>query len=201
MNQISRPALQATVRANNTDLTIVFCHLKSKLLSFPTGNSFVPTNEDQRARYGAYALYRRASEATTIRTHLTGLLGNNGETMPVVLAGDMNDEVDAATTQILNGPPGSETGTRGFDAKDKGDKSRMFNLAPLLPEDERFSRVYRGRGELIDHLFVSHLLANRTLRFERFEALGQLPSISDDGNERRGEPGSDHAALMATFDW
>ena len=28
----------------------------------------------------------------------------------------------------------------------------------LIPEGERFSRVYRGRGELTDHLLVSHAL-------------------------------------------
>ena len=68
----------------------------------------------------------------------------------------MNDEVDAATTQILNGPPGSEIGTRGFDIPDAGDRQRLFNLAPLIPEDRRVSRRYRGRGELIDHIFATN---------------------------------------------
>jgi hypothetical protein len=75
--------------------------LKSKLLSFPGG--FVPADEDQRARFAAYALYRRASEATTLRSHLDALLNGSGREMAVILTGDMNDEVDAATTQILNG--------------------------------------------------------------------------------------------------
>lgn len=34
----------------------------------------------------------------------------------------------------------------------------MWNLALLIPEPERFTRVYRGQGELIDHLLVSHAL-------------------------------------------
>jgi hypothetical protein len=34
--------------------------------------------------------------------------------MAVILTGGMNDELDAGTTQILNGPPGSEIGTAGF---------------------------------------------------------------------------------------
>jgi hypothetical protein len=70
--------------------------------------------------------------------------------MAVILAGDLNDEVDAATTQILNGPTGSEIGTVGFGRPDRGDGDRMFNLAPLIPEPQRYSRVYRGRQELID---------------------------------------------------
>jgi hypothetical protein len=68
----------------------------------------------------------------------------------------MNDEVDAATTQILNGPPGSEIGTGGFSDPDRGD--RMWNLAPLIPPEQRFSRIYRGRKELIDHIFVSNFV-------------------------------------------
>ena len=53
--------------------------------------------------------------------------------MAVLLTGDMNDEVDAATTLILNGPPGSEIDTDGFDIPDDGDGDRMWNLAPLKP--------------------------------------------------------------------
>jgi hypothetical protein len=34
-------------------------------------------------------------------------------------------------------------------------------LAPRIPTDQRFSRIYRGRKELIDHIFVSHALAGK----------------------------------------
>lgn len=202
MIQMGRGGLQVTIRANNADLTVVNCHLKSKLLTFP-GGRFSTSNGDERARVGAYALYRRASEATTLRAHMNGVMNDNGRTEAVILCGDMNDEVDAQTTQILNGPPGSEIGTRGFERADKGDGSRLWNLAPFIPEERRFSRVYRGRGELIDHIFVSHFLATggRTTSVETIPAEGVLPSIDDDPNARRGEPGSDHAAVLATFDY
>jgi hypothetical protein len=62
INQMGRPALAVTIRAANRDLTVVNCHLKSKLLSFPPGPSgetrFSPRDENERARYAAYALYR-----------------------------------------------------------------------------------------------------------------------------------------------
>jgi endonuclease/exonuclease/phosphatase family metal-dependent hydrolase len=197
--EMGRGALQVTVRAGGRDVHLVATHLKSKLLTFPRG--FQPANEDQRARYAAYALCRRASEAATLRVHLDGLLDGGGRTTAVVLAGDLNDEVDAATTQILNGPPGSEIGTAGFGRPDRGDGDRMWNLAPLIPADRRFTRVYRGRGELIDHVFVSHFLASgRTTAVTTVTAEGALPSVADDPTARRGEPGSDHAAVVATFD-
>jgi endonuclease/exonuclease/phosphatase family metal-dependent hydrolase len=123
--------------------------------------------------------------------------------MAVILAGDMNDEVNAATTQILNGPPGSELETPGFARPDQGDGDRMFNLGPrILPAERRFTRIFRGRPELIDHIFVSHFLASNghTTAVTTVSAEGALPSITDDPNARRGQPGSDHAALIATFD-
>ena len=75
---------------------------------------------------------------------------------------DLNDEVEAATTQIRNGPTGSEIGTGGFNQPDHGDRQRQWNLAPRIPEAQRFSRIYRGREELIDHIFVSHGLVGST---------------------------------------
>jgi len=125
MNQMGRGALQVTVRANNRDVHIITAHLTSKLLTFPAGR-FTPHTEDERARYATYALYRRASEATTLRSNPRRAPGAWGREMAVVLTGDMNDEVDAATTLILNGPPGSEIGSVGFDQPDLGDGDRMW---------------------------------------------------------------------------
>jgi predicted extracellular nuclease len=154
---MGRPALRVRLHAGNTDIDVISCHLKSKLLTFP-GGRFNPRDEHERARYTAYALHRRAAEAAAIRAHVTELLDNHGQQRAVVVAGDLNDEPEAATTQLLHGPPGSEIGTEGFDRPDKGDGQRLWNLAPLIPDDQRFSRVYRGRGELIDHLLLSHAL-------------------------------------------
>lgn len=204
MNQMGRGALQCTVRANNRDVRLISCHLKSKLLTFP-GGRFNARDEDERARFGAYALYRRASEATTLRSHLNAQLAGAGRDEAVILAGDLNDEVSASTTQIFNGPPGSEIGTPGFDRPDAGDGERMRNLAPLIPESERFSRLYRGRPELIDHIFASRFLVEDSnvvsVGMVMAAGLEALPSIDDDPGSRRGEPGSDHAAVAATFDF
>ncbi|MDP3891844.1 hypothetical protein [Nocardioides sp.] len=59
----------------------------------------------------------------------------------------------AATTQILHGPPGSEVGTGGIDRPDTGAAQRLWNTAGFIDEAERWSRVYRGRRELIDHVW------------------------------------------------
>jgi endonuclease/exonuclease/phosphatase family metal-dependent hydrolase len=133
LGQMGRGALAITVASDaGIPVRLITCHLKSKLLTFP-GGRFNPHDEDERARYGAYALNRRAGEAATLRVAVTEALDGHGDQPAVILTGDLNDTVQAGTTQLLLGPPGSEIGTRGFTQPDNGDPTRMWNLAPLMP--------------------------------------------------------------------
>ncbi|MGA9749594.1 MAG: endonuclease/exonuclease/phosphatase family protein [Nocardioides sp.] len=197
LSTMGRPALRVRVLDDTgATLDVVSVHLKSKLLSFP-GGRFSPRDEDERARYGVYALHRRAAEAAAVRTFVTDHLDDEGRDRALVVAGDLNDEPLAATTQILLGPPGSEIGTGGFDAPDQGDGARLWNLESLIPEPDRFSRVYRGRPELIDHLLVSRNLVTRVVEVSTG---GPRPaSITDDPRARLDEPASDHRPVLATF--
>jgi endonuclease/exonuclease/phosphatase family metal-dependent hydrolase len=185
-------------------LQVAVAHLKSKLLSYPAAGGrsrFQPHDEAERARFGAYALYRRAAEATTLRALADFLLEGAGTERDVIVLGDMNDVVNAATTQILLGPPGSELDRpRAFQQPDRGDPFRLWDIAPRIPEERRFSRVSFGRAELIDHVLVSHRLARRVaeagtgLPEHRDDAL-VLPSVDEDPGKRVGTPGSDHAPV------
>lgn len=196
LDSLGRPALAARVRVQGVDVDVVSVHLKSKLLSFP-GGRFSPRDEDERARYAVYALHRRAAEAAGVRVHVTGLLADQGRTRVLVVAGDLNDVPTAATTQILLGPPGSEIGTGGFDAPDRGDGSRLWNVESLIPEEDRYSRIYRGRRELIDHLLVTRAAVERVTRVE---TAGPVPqSVTDDPLARADEPASDHRPVVVTI--
>jgi hypothetical protein len=173
---------------------------QSKLLSFP-GGRFNPHDEDERARYAGYALARRAGEAATLRVALSATLDGHGDQRPVILTGDLNDTGQAATTQLLQGPPGSEIGTRGFPVPDQGDPMRMWNLTPLMPPGRDYSRINQGRHELIDHILVSKALL-APLTSVTAEALtdATLPSIEANGpTARRNSPASDHAPVLASF--
>ena len=191
-----RGALSASVTADRRKIRLIACHLKSKLLSFP-GGRFQPHNEGERARFGAYALDRRAAEAVTVRAAADEMLAGQGTDRAVIVLGDLNDEPLAATTQILLGPPGSEIGTPGFQRPDQGDPARLWNLAPLIPEQRRYSRVFHGRPELIDHVLVSHALATRVQSVDTGDF--QPPSIGEVPTARRDERPSDHAPVIARF--
>jgi endonuclease/exonuclease/phosphatase family metal-dependent hydrolase len=173
-------------------------HLKSKLLTFP-GGEFSTTDEGLRARYGVYALDERAAEAATLRGWATEALAGNGQARPVIVCGDLNDTPDAATTQLLLGPPGSQLGTGGYDQPDAGDGARLWNLAPAMPPGQDYSRITDGRHELIDHILVSHQLVHH-LDHAGAVRLDGLPSVT--ANPRSvldtAAP-SDHRPLVASF--
>lgn len=115
----------------------------------------------------------------------------------MIVPGDLNDEPDAATTQLLHGPPGSEIGTGGFDQPDQGDGQRLWNLAARIPEAQRFTRVYRGQPQLIDHILVSQAVVQVVADGDVTTGDTSAPSVTDNPNSRRNEPGSDHRPVIA----
>ena len=217
LGRMGRSALHATVDVDGTAVTVLTAHFKSKLITYDRrrglvdGHRFAPNDEGERLRYAGYAIFRRAAEAMTVRARVDDLLASAddptvglGRERAVVLCGDLNDEPTAATTQVVAGPSGSEVDLdpgSGFQRPDEGDGFRLSNLAPLLPEGQRHTRIYRGRPELVDHIFATHRLVNPG----NLPVAGTvcspdpLPSLDDEPHRRRNEPGSDHAALHATF--
>jgi predicted extracellular nuclease len=215
-----RGVLSATLRSGSVEVTLVTSHLKSKLITYDRrpgvvgGHAFAPNDEGERLRYAGYALNRRTAEAMTCRATLDrvltaaggdepGIGPGTGKDSAVIMLGDLNDEPVAATTQIIQGPGGSEIDFRpgcGFRRGDAGDGYRMWNLYRLLaPEGLGYTRVYRGRGELIDHVFASHRLVNPdNIPAVEIVAATPLPSMDDDPSPRPPAP-TDHAAVVATF--
>lgn len=207
--RMSRGALQIRVTKDGLALDVITAHLKSKLLTFPRpgGSSFNPRDEGERAQFAGIALLKRTAEALTLRIHINSLLEGNGQT-PLLLLGDFNDVPEAQTSLILDGPPGSEIGTRGFDRPDLGDDARLFNLAPVIPVERRFSRKHHGRGELLDQIFASvemfPIEQNNHRRLPEVDSLidfaGELTSVGDNPNARAQEVAPDHAPVIASFD-
>lgn len=77
-------------------------------------------------------------------------------------------------------------------------EARLWDVAPLIPPGQRWSRVNSGRRELIDHVLLSHRLVHRATAAGTGlpgEGPPGLPSVGPDPAERRGEPGSDHAPV------
>lgn len=208
ITRLGRGALRILVKPEpGLSIHLINAHLKSKLLTFSssTGQArFAPKDENERAQAAGLALLRRTAESVALRVKANQLLENN-QKQGLIILGDLNDVPSAATTQILHGPSGSEIGTNAFDRRDQGDDTRLFNLAPLITEERRYSRIYRNSKELIDHIFVSQeLLPGQPRRLPEVDShidfTNALPSVSDDPTQRQGKPGSDHAPVTAIFD-
>jgi hypothetical protein len=126
---------------------------------------------------------------------------------PLVVLGDFNDVPEAQTSLLLTGAEGSELGTAGFDRPDRGDDARLFNVAGAIPLERRFSRVHRGRRELLDQIFASEELlpigpnGRRSLPVadSLVDFSGSLASITENPGDRAKEIAPDHAAVIATF--
>lgn len=190
MKDMGRGALKATVTIAGLDIHIVTAHLKSKLITY-SGGRRSPSNENERAREAGAAVIRRTGEAVTLRVCVNNLI--TGNTNPVILLGDFNDGPEAVTTQILMGPADGSLARR-----DKGDDVRLYNLVEYIPPERRYSRIYKRKGEMIDHIMVSYELIFRRQFVDSF--IEPIQSITESTEERRDEPFSDHAPVYARFE-
>ena len=201
LSQLGRGALAVTYQGagSNTQVRAMAVHLKSKLLSFP-GGRFDTTDEGERVRYGVYGLNRRAAEAAAVRDWVTTSLAGQWRDRPLLVCGDLNDTSEAATTQLMFGPPGSQIGTPGYEHPDHGDPQRLWDVGYKMALSDRFSRINEGRPELIDHILVSHALVGRltdatTIPLD-IASIGTRPLTTP----RTGKAPSDHRPVIAHFD-
>jgi endonuclease/exonuclease/phosphatase family metal-dependent hydrolase len=199
MTKMGRGAVAVTATtAGGTAVRVLTTHLKSKLLTFPGGH-FSTSDEDLRARYGVYALNRRAAEAAAVREWTSRQLAGAWKDRPVAVCGDLNDTTDAATTQLLFGPPGSQYGTGGYRTADRGDGQRLWDTGYAMTPPNNYSRITEGRHELIDHILASHALMQTFKDTATVDldvpSVGAVPRTAP-----RVDPPSDHRPVVAHFD-
>lgn len=195
ITRLGRGALLVAVEPTpGLRINIVTAHLKSKLLSYPGGRR-APFDEIEEAWAAGEALLQRAAEAVALRQY--AVYSTRGNSNPFIMLGDLNDVPSAATTQILTGPTDADLSRR-----DKGDDTRLYNLAELIPVERRFSRIYRGMGELLDQILVSRELVSddptkQPVVDSRIETIA---SITEDVERRRDAIFPDHAPVIARFE-
>jgi hypothetical protein len=117
------------------------------------------------------------------------------------VCGDLNDTLDAATTQLLFGPPGSQFGTGGYNRPDKGDRQRLWDVGYWMTPPDDFSRINEGRPELIDHVLISHALIGDLKDAATVPlavpSMGLTPQVAP---RAAGKPPSDHRPVVAHID-
>jgi endonuclease/exonuclease/phosphatase family metal-dependent hydrolase len=220
ITRMGRGALEIEVElAPGLRVHVLTLHLKSKLIQYPAAEGksrFTPRNENERTAGAGLAQIRRTAEAAAVRTYLNKKMLQK-DVQHMIVTGDLNDEPRAATTQMLLGPEDADA-----TSDDQLDPVRLYNLVDaipmrgganndhyFLPPEQRYSRIYQGHNELIDHILVSKSLlgSSAEMRANQWRVQEvcirtndiQGQSISDYPSVRANEPHPDHAAVFARF--
>jgi predicted extracellular nuclease len=160
----SRKPLAAEVTFNGQRLFVIGCHFGSKRGDQPLFGRFQPPARSSEAR--------RVEQARLVQSFVQELLAADPSAKAIVL-GDLNDVPGSATLAVLTSGEG---------------RPALTDLLEQLPPDERYSYVFGGQSEAIDHILVSPSLLDRLL----------LVDVVHGNAELAGGP-SDHDPVLARF--
>jgi predicted extracellular nuclease len=132
----TRKPLVGEFRFRGKHLFVIAVHLKSKSGDQPLFGRFQPPAQ--------ITLAQRVAQAEVIREFVRKILAIDSRAYVIVL-GDCNDFHFSDTLATLKGAP-----------------PILTNLTDSLPEGERYTFVFDGNGQTLDHILVSPRLAARS---------------------------------------
>jgi predicted extracellular nuclease len=130
----SRKPLAGEFVFNGQKLFVVANHFTSKVGDDPLFGRFQPPGRPTEAI--------RVQQAQAVNTFVDSILAVDANANVVVL-GDLNDFQFSTTLATLSG-------------------GVLYDLVDTLPESERYTYVYQGNSEALDHILVSGHLRNST---------------------------------------
>lgn len=128
----TRKPLVAEFTFGNKELVVINCHLRSKRGDAPTYGSLRPPVR--------FTELQRLEQARQVRTHVARLRANRPQAGIVVL-GDLND--------FEFSPPLRELSRKGD----------LLNLVETLPLGDRYTYIFQGMSQALDHILVTPDLA------------------------------------------
>ncbi|MDH5605659.1 MAG: hypothetical protein OEY93_02115 [Anaerolineae bacterium] len=123
---------------NGKKITIIGNHFKSKGGDNPLFGIIQPPNRDTEAQ--------RKMQAQVVRDFVNSILDSKPNAR-VMVTGDLNDFQFAEPGEGANHPLGILEGTGG--------EIKLTNLAKLVLKARRYSYVYEGNSQVLDHMLVS----------------------------------------------
>jgi predicted extracellular nuclease/2',3'-cyclic-nucleotide 2'-phosphodiesterase (5'-nucleotidase family) len=175
----SRLPLSATFNFNGEAVTVVNNHWSSKGGSSPLFGSNQPSVGDEANGNGQEdptingSLTQRQAQAQAVNTFVDGLQSTDPDAKVVVL-GDLNEFEFISPLNIVAG----------------GSTPVLTNLTNSLPEDERYSYVFEGNSQSLDHILVSNNLAD-TAEFDLVHVNSEFAETD--------ERASDHDPLVTSL--
>lgn len=187
----SRPVFEVEIDLGGKTLVVYTVHWKSKIptaLSSGAGHSWPWASFFEVAQGRFISEVTRMAQAMGLRKIIDARLAQNPDAL-IAVAGDFNDVMDSEAVRMILG-----------DAKAVRSQE-LYNLelwpCELMVEAEtRYTMVYRGTRQMLDHIFVSRGLRER-FKSAHINHKGMKPAKEGGWNDMR--PGSDHAPFTASF--
>ncbi|HAX86948.1 MAG TPA: endonuclease, partial [Cyanobacteria bacterium UBA11370] len=158
----SRHSLSATFLFNGQGVTVVNNHLSSKGGSTPLFGQVQPPING--------SIEQREAQAQVVNNYVDTILTQD-QNANVVVLGDLNEFEFLSPLEILKG----------------GANPVLTNLTETLPENERYSYIFEGNSQSLDHILVSDNLA----------VSAEYDSVHV--NSEFVEQASDHDPLLSRF--
>lgn len=168
----SRLPLAGDFLYNGQTVTVIGNHFTSKGGSSPLQGNLQPSTNAGEAQ--------RAGQAALVNSYVDSLLAVNPNAK-IVVAGDLNEFQTEEPIRILTG----EIGWNGSALTGPTSAQVLNNLTLTLPENERFTYIFEGNAQAIDHILVSNALA----------AGAEYDIVHR--NTQFGEVNSDHEPIIA----
>lgn len=196
LSTFSRPVLRATVvLPDGTQAQVYVAHLKSKRPTILDGED--PDDPSVKALGYTRSLLRRATEATALRWLVVQDMKNTQT--PVIVIGDLNDDVASVTTRIIAGD--EPYYALSADKKRAAWDVLMYSTHELHTQqnyrDVYYTHIYNQRHETLDHILVSEELSGRSPN-----SIARFMSMEVWNDHLNGHPPktqSDHAQVVTRF--
>ncbi|MEM6495195.1 MAG: lamin tail domain-containing protein [Pseudomonadota bacterium] len=170
----SRAPLGANFTFNGETVTVIGNHFSSKIGS---DNTFALNQPPTNAGAGS-----RAAQAAAVNQVVDDLVQADPDAN-VIVVGDFNEFQFEEPMRVL-------TGELDFDgaAVSPGSSPVLENLTNDLDPEDRFSVLFQGNAQMLDHILATGNLA----------ATAQIDAVHT--NTPVGNPGSDHDPILAVFE-
>jgi predicted extracellular nuclease len=166
-------------------LTLFNVHLKSGYSIHPRP----PGSQTEVAEGFVRASMLRTAEALQVRRLVDQRIAERPQAL-VAVAGDFNEGPDSLLLRAVTGDLVEEIR--------RGIPGALYTVTGGIPLDRRFSIVYRGRREQLDHVLVTKSLWSRFREARILNEAHYDPDAYLRERSREG-PDSDHAPVLATF--
>jgi len=179
-----RPPIVGMFNLDNKEIIIIGVHLKSKRGDDPVFGSRQPPNRSTE--------FLRKKQARAIRHFVNAKFSLQPGAL-LLIAGDFNDFEFAEKGEGKNH-------TLGLIQGNNSDETYLTNIALKVEQDNRYSYIYEGNSQLLDHKLLSPALLNYLVDVEIIHINARYPHVlsTDKTTLIRN---SDHDPIKAVFDF